>query len=154
MSTNHLSDSELAAQPVAYWARLAYEATIGFIRTQQAEHGFTQPQFWLLRHLSIQDISPDGRAMSLAELGEAMQTFLREEDDLEAESATLLERGWLRRDGGGRLQITDEGEAARLRMKEAGPAIRERLHAGIDDADYVTTMKVLRRMISNTGGTP
>lgn len=152
MTTPELSDSELAAQPVAYWTRLAYEATIGFIRAQMAERGFTQPQFWLLRHLSPQDISTDGEGMTLSELTEAMQSFLREEDDLEVESVVLLERGWLRRDHTGRLWLTEEGEAARLRMKEAVPAIRERLHAGIDDADYVTTMKVLRRMVSNTGG--
>ncbi|MCW2877720.1 MAG: MarR family transcriptional regulator [Sphaerisporangium sp.] len=31
---------------------MAYEEIIGFIRRQQAELGFTQPQYWMLRHLS------------------------------------------------------------------------------------------------------
>ncbi|NUV36591.1 MarR family transcriptional regulator, partial [Streptomyces sp. KAI-27] len=34
------TDEELAAQPVAYWTKLAYEATIGFVRRKQAEVGF------------------------------------------------------------------------------------------------------------------
>lgn len=37
-------------------------------------------------------------------------------------------------------------------MKGATPAIRDRLHDGIDDADYVTTVKVLQQKIRNTGG--
>jgi hypothetical protein len=32
------------------------------------------------------------------------------------------------------------------------PAIRAALHEGIDDADYVTTVKVLQRLIRNAGG--
>ncbi|AJC61426.1 hypothetical protein GZL_08903 [Streptomyces sp. 769] len=35
-----------------------------------------------------------------------------------------------------------------------GSGIRgpDRIHRGIDDADYVTALKVLRQMIRNTGG--
>ena len=33
------------------------------------------------------------------------------------------------------------------------PAILAALHAGIDDADYVTTVKVLQQLIRNAGGT-
>jgi hypothetical protein len=63
----------------------------------------------------------------------------------------LVERGWLSVDDDtGRLSITTAGEAARLECKGHAPAIRGRIHAGIDDADYVTTLKVLHRMIENT----
>ncbi|MEV1006572.1 MarR family winged helix-turn-helix transcriptional regulator [Streptomyces sp. NPDC049881] len=148
------TDAETAAQPVAYWTGLAHEATIAFIRAEQAALGFTQPQYWLLRNLSPHDISPDGHGMTLAELHDAMRTYLRREDDLAAESEVLLGRGWLTRDGDGRLWITDEGEAARARLKEHTPRIRDLIHAGIDDADYATTVRVLQRMIRNTGGTP
>ncbi|MFG2109327.1 BRCT domain-containing protein [Micromonospora chersina] len=37
-------------------------------------------------------------------------------------------------------------------MKTDAPAIRARIHQGIDDADYVTALKVLRLMIENAGG--
>ncbi|MER7892015.1 MarR family winged helix-turn-helix transcriptional regulator [Micromonospora sp. NPDC094482] len=152
MTTQHLSDAELAAQPAAYWTGVAYEALIAFTRARQAEFGFTQPQFWLLRNLSKNDISPDGRGMTIAELRQAMSSYLRSEDDLEAESAVLLDRGWLTRDGEGRLWITEAGDEARADLKKHAPAIRDRIHHGIDDADYVTALKVLQQMIRNTGG--
>ncbi|MFC9589097.1 MarR family transcriptional regulator [Streptomyces sp. NPDC056944] len=151
MTTSPLTDAQLATQPAAYWTGLAYEALIAFTRGRQAELGFTQPQFWLLRNLSVNDISADGQGMTLPELREAMRSYLRPEDDLTTESRTLVERGWLRLDDEGRLWITEAGEAARVDLKQHGPAIRERIHEGIDDADYVTALKVLRRMLRNTG---
>ncbi|MFH8477564.1 hypothetical protein [Streptomyces sp. NPDC018055] len=34
------------------------------------------------------------------------------------------------------------------------PALRERIHQGIGDADYVTALKVLRQMVRDTSGDP
>ncbi|GAA2410524.1 hypothetical protein GCM10010191_19270 [Actinomadura vinacea] len=152
MTTRQMSDAELAAQPAAYWTGVAYEALIAFTRARQAELGFTQPQYWLLRNMSKNDISPDGRGMTIPELREAMSSYLRPEDDLEAEAEVLVERGRLTRDGGERLWITAAGEQARADLKRHAPAIRDRIHQGIDDADYVTALKVLQQMIRNTGG--
>ncbi|MGW4461856.1 MarR family transcriptional regulator [Micromonospora sp. NPDC004704] len=152
MAAQHLSDTELAAQPAAYWTGVAYQALIAFTRARQAEFGFTQPQFWLLRNLSKNDISPDGHGMTIAELRFGMRTYLRPEDDLEAEAEVLVGRGWLTRDGQGRLWITEVGEEARTDLGKHAPAIRDRIHQGIGDADYVTALKVLRQMIRNTDG--
>jgi hypothetical protein len=91
--------------------------------------------------------------MTLAELREAMSGYLRPEDDLEAEAESLLERGWLRRDDDGRLWITEAGERARADLERHAPEIRAAIHRGIDDADYVTALKVLQRMIENVSGT-
>ncbi|WP_354644148.1 MarR family transcriptional regulator [Kitasatospora camelliae] len=154
MTTHQWTDAELVNQPAAYWTGVAYEALIGFTRARMAEQGFSQPQFWLLRHLSKHDISPDGDGMTVAELREAMRGYLRAEDDLEAEAEILLGRGWLTRDGDGRLWITEPGDEARAGLKEHAPAIREGIHRGIDDADYVTTLRVLQQMIRNTGAEP
>ncbi|OPC82396.1 transposase [Embleya scabrispora] len=152
MTTQQMSDAELAGQPAGYWTGLAYEAVIGYIRARQAEKGYTQPQFWLLRNLSVNDISPDGAGMTVPELRVAMASYLRPEDDLAAESAVLVERGWLTRDDEGRLHLTEAGEQARVDIARNAPAIRAALHEGIDDADYVTTLKVLQRLIHNAGG--
>ncbi|CAL9655660.1 MarR family transcriptional regulator [Streptomyces sp. enrichment culture] len=146
------TDAGLAAEPAAYWTGVAHEALIAFIRARQAELGFTQPAYWLLRNLSEHDLSPDGHGMTLAELRQAMSAYLRPEDDLAAEAETLLERGRLTRDGDGRLWITPAGDEARATLKRHAPAIRDRIHQGVSDADYVTTVKVLQRMIRNTGG--
>ncbi|KJY28113.1 MarR family winged helix-turn-helix transcriptional regulator [Streptomyces sp. NRRL S-495] len=152
MSTQQISDAELAGQPAAYWTGVAYEALIAFTRARQAEKGYTQPQFWLLRNLSKNDISPDGAGMTVPELRAAMASYLRSEDDLTAEAAVLVERGWLTQDAEQRLWLTEEGEQARVDLARNAPAIRAALHAGIDDADYVTALKVLRQLIRNTGG--
>lgn len=153
MTIQQISDAELAGQPAAYWTGVAYEALIAYIRAQQAAKGYTQPQFWLLRNLSENDISPDGEGMTLAELREAMTSYIRPEDDLAAEADSLLERGWLTQDAEDRLWLTKEGEQARVDLKRNTPAIRAALHEGIDDADYVTTVKVLQQLIRNAGGT-
>ncbi|MFD4369691.1 MarR family transcriptional regulator [Rhodococcus sp. NPDC058521] len=151
MTTQHTADAELAAQPAAYWTGVAYEALISYTRALQAELGFTQPQFWLLRNLSEDDISPDGEGMTIPELQQAMSSYIRPEDDLEAEAQVLLTRGWLTRDTRDRLWITEAGEKARTEIKLHAPAIRARIHEGIADSDYVTTIKVLQRMIQNAG---
>ncbi|WP_318211724.1 MarR family winged helix-turn-helix transcriptional regulator [Streptomyces sp. SJL17-1] len=153
MTTQPMSDEELARQPAAYWTGVAYEALIAFTRARQLEKGYTQPQFWLLRNLSVNDISPDGEGMTVAELREAMKSYIRPEDDLAAESAALEERGWLRRDAEGRLWLTEEGEQARVDLARNAPAIRAALHEGIDDADYVVALKVLGQLIRNAGAT-
>lgn len=147
------TDAELAGEPVGYWTKVAYEAVTGFIREGLAELGFTHPQYWILRHLSKDDISADGEGLTVSELERAMSAYLRAEDDLAAEAAVLLERGWITRDDAGRLWITEAGDQARAGLKERIPAIRERIHEGVDDADYVTTLRVLRQMIRNTGRT-
>lgn len=133
---------------------MAYEALIAFTRERQAELGLTQPQFWLLRNLSGNDLSPGGQGMTVPRLQQAMRAYIRPEDDLAAEAEVLVERGWLTRDGSGRLWITEAGDEARAGLKRHAPGIRDRIHQGIDDADYVTALKVLRQMIRNTGGTP
>ncbi|MFE1027059.1 MarR family transcriptional regulator [Streptomyces sp. NPDC058818] len=153
VATQQIPDAELAGQPAAYWTGVAYEALIAYTRAQLAEKGCTQPQFWLLRNLSANDISPDGEGMALSELREAMTSYIRPEDDLAAEAEALLGRGWLTRDTEHRLWLTEEGERARVDLARNAPAIRADLHEGIDDADYVTTLKVLRRLIRNAGGT-
>ncbi|GAA0835082.1 hypothetical protein ACFQVD_36005 [Streptosporangium amethystogenes subsp. fukuiense] len=58
MTTQHISDAQLAAQPAAYWTGVAYEALIAFTRAEQAKHGYTQPQFWLSRNLRRGGASP------------------------------------------------------------------------------------------------
>jgi len=151
MTIQQSSDVELAGQPAAYWTGVAYEALISYTRAQQAEKGYTQPQFWLLRNLSVNDISPDGEGMTLPELRKAMASYIRPEDDLAAEAEVLLERGWLARDAEDRLWLTEVGEQTRVDLARNAPAIRAVLHQGIDDADYVTTVKVLQRLIRNAG---
>ncbi|MET9519790.1 MarR family winged helix-turn-helix transcriptional regulator [Streptomyces sp. NPDC002994] len=148
-----LSDAELAQQPIAYWTDVAHKEILAFIRRELAGLGISQPQYWTLRHLSVNDLSEDGEGRTVEELTEAMRDYLEPQDDLVPETEELLVRGWLTRDDTtGRLTITEAGEAGRGRVKDHVPAVRARIHDGIDAADYVTTIKVLRRMMRNVGG--
>jgi DNA-binding MarR family transcriptional regulator len=147
------TDAELAAEPVGYWVGAAHRVIIDYIRGQMSALGLTQPQFWLLRNLSANDLSPDGHGLTLAELTSRMRAYLGD-DDLESAAEDLLERGLVVRDTDQRLWITEAGQQGRARIKEQAPSVRARIHDGIDDADYVTTLKVLRRMIDNVGGDP
>lgn len=130
---------------------MAYEAIVAFIRARQHEHGYTHPQFWLLRNLSAADLSRDGSPRTLEDLAESMKTYLRPEDDLDAEAATLVDRGWIERRGPDHVAITADGEEARLAINAHTPEIRGLLHDGIDDVDYATTVRVLQRLILNFG---
>ncbi|MFD6415282.1 MarR family transcriptional regulator [Streptomyces sp. NPDC060194] len=150
-TAEQFTDAQLAGQPAAYWTGVAYEALIAFTRARQAAKGYTQPQFWLLRNLSVHDIAPHDEGMTLPSLRAARASYLRPEDDLAAEAAVLVERGWLSRDAD-RLRITEAGERARGELARNAPEIRAVLHEGIDDADYVVALRVLRRLIRNAGG--
>jgi DNA-binding MarR family transcriptional regulator len=145
-----MTASRPSDEPVAYVTGLAYESVVAFLRARHAELGFTHPQFWLLRNLSRHDLLPDGGALTIPELRRAMSSYLRPEDDLAAEADVLVGRGWLTREGEDGLRITEAGEEARVELKAHAPAIRARIHEGIDEADYATTVKVLHRLIRNT----
>ncbi|MDG4858919.1 MarR family winged helix-turn-helix transcriptional regulator [Streptomyces sp. T-3] len=143
------TDKELAAQPVAYWTDITHKEVIGFIRGQLAELGLSQPQYWLLRHLSAHDLSADGQGQTIDELRAALREYVQPGDEPVADAEVLCAHGWLLRDDDGRLWITEAGEAARQRVKAAVPRIRAAIHRGIDDADYATTVRVLRTMLAN-----
>ncbi|MEV6396995.1 MarR family transcriptional regulator [Streptomyces sp. NPDC051907] len=148
------TDAELAAQPVAYWTGVAHRQLLAYIRRQLEALGLSQPQYWLLRHLSPADLSPDGQGETVDELTRQMRAFLQAEDDLSSDSDDLVERGLLARDGDGRLWITEPGRLAHAQVKKHIPGLRSHIHAGIDDADYATAVRVLQRMIDNVAEKP
>jgi polyhydroxyalkanoate synthesis regulator phasin len=63
----------------------------------------------------------------------------------------LVARGWLTEDAG-LMTLTEAGEDGRLRAKERNLRVHQQMHEGIDTADFVTTVNVLRRMVANLGG--
>lgn len=150
MTHSSQPDAELAAQPAAYWTRLAYESVIAFTRREQEKRGFTQLEFWILRHLSPADLATSTKELTGGELRVAMREYLRAEDDVDSTSASLVQRGLLETDSSGRYRITPDGETARLEMAQQTPQIRALIHEGIDDADYVIAVKVLKQLVANT----
>ncbi|SEM06448.1 hypothetical protein [Rhodococcus maanshanensis] len=153
--TTELDDGTLARLPIGQWTDAAHTEVISFIRRWLAARGLTQPQYWIIRNLHQDDLASAAEAesgLTPAELTARMSSYLLPQDEPESDAADLVERGLLTRDAAGRLRLAEPGRRAHALVKEQLPGVRREIHAGIDDADYVTTVKVLRRMILNVGG--
>jgi hypothetical protein len=107
----------------------------------------TQPQYWVLNRVSGGPAAPSRQEVvdQLTPLADGPHEITRVIDQ-------LLHRGWLRLDSERRLQLTDPGEAARVRLRELVTELRAVVHEGISDDEYAAALKVLRRMIANAEG--
>ncbi|MGW1975376.1 MarR family transcriptional regulator [Streptomyces sp. NPDC001889] len=141
------TERQLAAQPVGYWTGEAYRTIVARIRAGLAEERLTQPHWWILNHVS-------GRPghWRRAPLAAWLVTFDDQDTDFPAVLDDLVARGWLTEAESGELALTDQGEAGRARARERTAATTRLIHQGIDTAEYVAALQVLRRMIDNLGG--
>ncbi|MFT2014872.1 MarR family winged helix-turn-helix transcriptional regulator [Streptomyces sp. 796.1] len=141
------SDEELVKQPIGYWSWAASDAVVTFIRASLADVGLSQPQWWTLNQVGQ---SPTGRTRD--EITAVLQGYLGIGDKLQPDIDDLLERRLLAPDTAGRLQLTETGTALLTQAAEIQDANRATIHDGVTDAEFLTTIKVLQRMIHNTGG--
>ncbi|MGA6171366.1 MarR family winged helix-turn-helix transcriptional regulator [Streptomyces sp. NPDC012600] len=143
-------DAGLARQPIGYWSWAAHEATVTHIRAALAEHGLTQPPWWVLNQLD----GPGGaEGRDRSGLTTMLSGYLDTgTDGMETAVDELLERGLITQDDGSRLRITPEGRALRGRAYERVTRASAEIHAGIPDEEFVAALKVLQRMIHNVGG--
>ncbi|OWA15912.1 transcriptional regulator [Streptomyces sp. CS159] len=145
------TDTELVRQPIGYWTWAAYKAVVTRTRAALAELGTTQPQWWVLAQVARAD-TPKTRA----EVSELLRNYLDTGPEaMESEIDATVTAGWIvqaAETSDGRLSLTPEGRA----FFEKAAALQDDLwterHAGISDEEYLTTMKVLQRVIHNTGG--
>lgn len=142
-------DAGLARQPIGYWSWAAHTATVTHIRAALAEHGLTQPPWWVLGQLADADEAGRPRAEVIATL----RGYLDVGDALEPEIDILVARGLVTEDPTGLLRLTAEGHALRARAHERVSRAIAEIHAGIPDEEFVAALKVLQRMIHNVGGT-
>ncbi|HET6857004.1 MAG TPA: MarR family winged helix-turn-helix transcriptional regulator [Streptomyces sp.] len=138
-------DTGLARQPIGYWATSAGRATVTHIRRALTELGLNQPQWWVLSQLGER---PDGRPR--AEVEAFLQGYLEKGATLAGDIESLVSRGLAEKDGP-LLRITPEGRDLADRTARRQQELREEIHAGIPDEEYVRTIKVLQRMIHNVG---
>ncbi|NKI40152.1 MarR family winged helix-turn-helix transcriptional regulator [Streptomyces physcomitrii] len=152
------SDTELVQQPIGYWSWAAHKAVVTHIRTGLAAHGLSQPQWWILAQVARSEAPLTG-----AEVVAVLEGYLDVgSSPLIADLRTLRTRGLL-------TTTPPEAEpdeallAAPLALTEAGAEtfaacaalqtrMRAEIHEGIGDEEYLRTLKVLQRMIHNTGG--
>jgi len=142
------SDEELLRQPIGYWSWAAYKAVVTRTRAALADLGTTQPQWWVLAQVARAD-SPRTRA----EVSEVLENYLDTgRDTMESEIDRTIDRGWITEDPSGRLDLTPEGRAFFDKAAALQDELWAQRHAGISDEEYLTTLKVLQRIIHNTGG--
>ncbi|MEU8704686.1 MarR family winged helix-turn-helix transcriptional regulator [Streptomyces sp. NPDC048565] len=141
------TDDMLASQPIGYWSGLAHSAVTRHLRDAMARIDVTQPQYWVLNRVHGGPAAPTREEVvaQLTPLADGPHDIARVVDQ-------LLHRGWLDAGDGQRLRLTDEGEAARVRLRELVTDLRAEVHRGIGDAEYVAALKVLRTMVANAGG--
>ncbi|MET7370155.1 MarR family winged helix-turn-helix transcriptional regulator [Streptomyces sp. NPDC005566] len=141
-------DAGLARQPIGYWSWAAHEATVTHIRAALAEHGLTQPPWWVINQL----VDADDEGRPRAEVVAMLRGYLHVGDGLEPEIDTLVARGLVTQDDTTRLRLTAEGHALHDKVYERVGRARAEIHAGIPDEEFVAALKVLQRMIHNVGG--
>ncbi|GHF44457.1 hypothetical protein GCM10010218_27260 [Streptomyces mashuensis] len=146
----------LAGQPIGYWSWAAHKAVIRHIRSAMAKMDLTQPQWWVLNRIEATE-----GGLGREEARELLSTTLDEApDEIDRALDSLVARGWVTESSEGeegdgdryvRYVLTDAGRAAKERIFEVVVKVREEIHAGITDEEYVAALSVLRRMISNVG---
>lgn len=141
------TDDELIQQPIGYWGWAAQKAVVTYIRAGLAEFDVTQPQWWVMAQVAHSD---DGKTRE--EVSAVLKGYLDVGSALHPEIDTMLDRQLLLLDDDARLHLTPEGDALFRKCVERQTAVRQQIHAGIPDEEYVTTLKVLQRMIHNVGG--
>ncbi|MFD8545492.1 MarR family transcriptional regulator [Streptomyces sp. NPDC059649] len=140
------SPEELAAQPIGAWTGEAYRRVVGALRAELAVEDLTQPHWWTLNH-----VAGAPGTWTRTTLTERLGPYDDLGTDFDAVYDDLIARGWLTEDAEG-MTLTEAGEAGRLRAHERNLRVHRRTHEGIDTADFVTTIDVLRRMVANLGG--
>ena len=140
------SQEELAAQPIGAWTGETRRLVVGAIREQLAVEDLTQPHWWTLNHAARNP----GR-WTRAALIERLAKYDDLGIDFDGVFDDLVARGWLTEDAGA-MALTEAGEAGRLRTQERVLRVLQQVNEGVETADYVTTINVLRRMVANMGG--
>ncbi|MER7848126.1 MarR family transcriptional regulator [Kitasatospora sp. NPDC096077] len=138
----------LAAQPIGAWTGEVYRRVVGGLREQLAVEGLTQPHWWTLNHAAG---APGHWTRTTL-----VERLARYEDlglDFDAVFDDLAARGWLLEDATtGGMSLSEQGEAARLRARERNHRVLRRAQEGVDEAEFVTAVNVLRRITANMGG--
>ncbi|MET7275791.1 MarR family transcriptional regulator [Streptomyces flaveolus] len=140
------SQEELAAQPIGAWTGTASRLVVGALREQLAVEDLTQPHWWTLNH-----VAGEPGKWTRATLIERLAKWDDLGIDFNGVFDDLVDRGWLTEDAG-LMTLTEAGEKGRLRARERNLRVHRQVHEGIDPADFVTTINVLRRMVANLGG--
>lgn len=143
------TDAELLEQPMGYWTGAASQSIVGHIASALGEFGLSQPNWWVLYRVGA---SPEGLSRT-ATVAHIARTRPFVDAAVLPEAVEQLTARGLLAETEGHLRVTAEGVTLRDRLvNETIPTALTRARDGVTDEEYALTLRVLRRMIANTGG--
>lgn len=136
-----------AQRPIGFWLRLLDAKIEEQFAATLEEHGLTRRQ-WQLMHVLTLGPAP------LTELNRAVAPFLTADTDESSSEhlAELVESEWVRVDVDA-YALTEHGQTAFGRLRDAVSRTRGTVTEGISTAEYDQTLDVLERMARNLGWT-
>lgn len=130
--------------PIGYWIKKADEVLTTRIDEAQKAHGLNRTEWQILNLLR------ESSAATREQIAEVLRPFV-DAESIAATLTSLVERGLVEADGGEieHLRLTELGESIHAVALETQKGIRQRSMQGIDEAEYVTTVRVLQQLVKN-----
>ncbi len=130
-------------RPIGYWIKQADAALTQAIDATQASNGVTRFEWQVLSLIFDGDHVPE------TDIEITLASFA-DSDDVRAALARLAGSAWIAASAAG-WGVTETGRHAHAQILAAQQQIRQQAMAGIADADYETTVRVLQQLAGNLG---
>lgn len=129
--------------PIGYWVKKVDRLLTEKIESVQQLDRISRIDWQVLNTLSRS--SPQ----SITQLASVLEPFASV-DQLERVTDELRERGLIvKEEATGLIRLTEEGEQLHTRALERQRRVRRQAVAGLSEADYATTIRVLQQIVKN-----
>ncbi|MEV6895754.1 MarR family transcriptional regulator [Amycolatopsis sp. NPDC051372] len=125
-------------KPIGYWLRHNHELLEKAFDQPLGTYHLTRRQWQVLNAVAQ-------GAHTVEQVDEALKPFVAQEGSMARHLGELHHRGWLTPDH----QLTAGGRRAHQTIEAEVRAFRARATNGIDEQDYLTTVRSLERMAEN-----
>lgn len=136
-----------AGYPIGYWLKRLDRAIDGALAATLAAEGLARRHWQTMNFL----YAGPGDATAVAE---ALRPFWGQGGISLDEVLADLQRRTLLVNDEGRYALTDAGKATRAKLAEQVDVTRRRLVDGVAEQEYLATVQVLQRMVTNLEGAP
>lgn len=133
--------------PIGYWLKRADNLLTDRINKAQTVNGVSRSDWQVLNMLN------EAGSASKEQIFERMRTFV-DASSFDEIITRLIGRGWVERSGVSHrgkveFQLTEDGRRQHGIILAVQKELRQRAMRGIGDEEYSTTIRVLKRIVSN-----